>query len=158
MENLFSQRLKELRQKLGLSQQAFADRLGLSTKTIVRYEQGQSNPTEKTLRLIEQTFNVNPEWLRHGKGEMFKEKKGIPEADALSELFKAMEKLEGKVPRAIKRALMWAYQQKDMEGFAGIIADYLHDIAEEAKAGTLKIQGNVAIGNSNIQVYKEEEK
>ena len=66
------ERIKMLRQHLGLSQQAFADKLGVSAKTIVRYETGQSSPTEKTLRLIEQTFSVNPEWLRHGKGEMFK--------------------------------------------------------------------------------------
>ena len=88
---------------------------------------------------------------------MFLEKKPEP-SDALSELFTAMEKLEGKVPRAVKRALMRAFEMKDIEGFAGIMADYLRDIAEEAKAGTLKIQGNVAVGNSNVQVYEEGEK
>ena len=152
------ERIKMLRQHLGLSQQAFADKLGVSAKTIVRYETGQSSPTEKTLRLIEQTFSVNPSWLREGKGEMFKPKPQEVQLDALAELFKAMERLEGRVPRAVKRAIIRAVETKDIEGIIQIIADYLHDVAEEAKAGTLKIQGNVAIGDSNIQVYKGDKK
>jgi hypothetical protein len=31
---------------------------------------------------------------------------------------------------------MRAFETKDIEGFAGIMADYLRDIPEEAKAGT----------------------
>ena len=117
MENQFSQRLKELRQKLGLSQQAFAGKLGISAKTIVRYEQGQSKPTEKTLRLIEQTFNVNPEWLRHGKGEMFLPKKEVVRPEELREellieltaekiVNSILEKRDIKLPPAKKRKLV----------------------------------------------------
>ena len=74
MESLIGQRIKVLREHLGLSQEEFATKIGLSRKMLSRYEQGKNVPTEKTLRLIEQTFSVNPEWLRHGKGEMFKPK------------------------------------------------------------------------------------
>jgi transcriptional regulator with XRE-family HTH domain len=152
-----AKRLKELRKRLGLTQEEFGKKLGLKKSNVSDIERGKVRPKDSLLRLIEQTFSVNPEWLRHGRGEMFLEKKPEP-SDALSELFTAMEKLEGKVPRAVKRALMRAFETKDIEGFAGIMADYLRDIAEEAKAGTLKIQGNVAIGDSNVQVYKEGEK
>lgn len=151
-------RIKELRKIKGLSQSKMAEMLGVSLKTYQRYEQDGYKVPERVLRQIEATFSVNPEWLRHGKGEMFKPKPQVAQIDALTELFKAMEILGGRVPRAVKRAIIRAFETKDIEGFALIMADYLHDIAEEAKAGTLNIQGNVAIGDSNVQVYKGDKK
>jgi len=67
-------RIRELRQALGLSQTEFAERLGKTRRTIQHWESGNITPPDNVLRLIEQTFSVNPEWLRHGKGEMFKPK------------------------------------------------------------------------------------
>jgi transcriptional regulator with XRE-family HTH domain len=105
------ERLKLLRQHLNLSQQAFADKLGISSKTIVRYETGQSYPTEKTLRLIEQTFSVNPEWLRHGRGEMFLPKNkeaGIDPFEAAAEavIDIIIRKKDIKIPPDKKRKLV----------------------------------------------------
>ena len=40
MENTFSQRLKALRQRRGLTQQELADRLGVSNKSVSRWESG----------------------------------------------------------------------------------------------------------------------
>jgi transcriptional regulator with XRE-family HTH domain len=70
-------RLKELRRTLGLTQKEFAEHIGRTLRAIQRYESGQRSPDETTLRLIEQTFSVNPEWLRHGKGEMFTKPKTV---------------------------------------------------------------------------------
>jgi transcriptional regulator with XRE-family HTH domain len=66
-----NQRLKELRKHLGLSQSKMAERLGVSLKTYQRYEQDGYDIPDRALRQIEATFSVNPEWLRHGRGEMF---------------------------------------------------------------------------------------
>jgi len=74
MENEIGKRIKRLRGVLGLTQKEFAEKLGRTTRAIQRYESGQRSPDETTLRLIEQTFSVNPEWLREGRGEMFKPK------------------------------------------------------------------------------------
>ncbi|MEO2082925.1 MAG: S24 family peptidase [Desulfurobacteriaceae bacterium] len=74
MSSTIGQRIKELRKKLGLSQEEFGKKLGVTLRTIARYERGETNIPDRTLRQIEQTFNVNPEWLRHGKGEMFRPK------------------------------------------------------------------------------------
>lgn len=38
------ERLKELRKELRLTQQAFADRLGVKRNTVATYETGKSNP------------------------------------------------------------------------------------------------------------------
>ena len=65
------ERIKELRKILGLTQQKFADRLGLKRQTIAAYEIGNIEPSESTLLLICKEFSVNKEWLITGKGETF---------------------------------------------------------------------------------------
>ncbi|ADU96022.1 transcriptional regulator, XRE family [Thermovibrio ammonificans HB-1] len=69
-----NERLRKLREHLGLSQSKMAKELGVSLKTYQRYEQVGYDIPERALRQIEATFNVNPEWLRQGKGEMFRPK------------------------------------------------------------------------------------
>ena len=64
-------RVKELRLSLSLTQQEFADRLGIKRNTIAKYETGLNNPTDSVVALICKTWNVNLEWLKEGKGEMY---------------------------------------------------------------------------------------
>ncbi len=64
------ERIKELRKKMNLTQQKFADRLGLKRQTIAAYEIGNIEPSDSTLLLICREFNVNESWLRNGEGEM----------------------------------------------------------------------------------------
>jgi len=66
-------RLKELRKALGLSQREFGEKIGRTLRAIQNYEAEQRVPDETTLKLIEILFNVNPEWLRKGKGPMFRD-------------------------------------------------------------------------------------
>ncbi len=63
-------RIKELRKNLGLTQQKFADRLGLKRQTIAAYEIGNIEPSDSTILLICKEFDINEEWLRTGVGEM----------------------------------------------------------------------------------------
>lgn len=65
------ERLKEIRKTLGLTQQEFADELGISRNNIASYETGKSNPGDSVILLICRTFNVNENYLRKGEGEMF---------------------------------------------------------------------------------------
>ena len=68
---MIDKRLKELRKELGLTQQEFADRLGIKRNTIATYEAGKSKPSDSAAVLICNTFNVSMDWLRNGTGEMF---------------------------------------------------------------------------------------
>jgi len=68
-------RIKELREYLGLSQKEFAEALGIHPLSVSRYELGKSNPSPSILKLIEDKFSVNPEWLKKGKGNPFKRQK-----------------------------------------------------------------------------------
>lgn len=65
------ERLRLLRKSLRLTQQQFAERIGVKRNTIAQYEMGRNEPIESVLISICREFNVNETWLRIGKGEMF---------------------------------------------------------------------------------------
>lgn len=64
-------RLKTLRDALNMTQQEFADRLGIKRGTISNYELGRNDPIDAVVSLICREFKVNEQWLRTGCGEMF---------------------------------------------------------------------------------------
>ena len=64
-------RIKELRDALNLTQQEFADRIGVKRSTIAKYEGGWNVPLDAVISLICREFNVSERWLRTGEGEMF---------------------------------------------------------------------------------------
>lgn len=64
-------RIKEVRKKAGLTQQEFADRLGISRSNIGNYESGSRAPIDAAIKLICSKFAVNETWLRTGEGEPY---------------------------------------------------------------------------------------
>lgn len=69
-----NERIKELRKELGLTQQKFANSIGVKQNTVAQYEIGRNPPTDTVVALICREFDVNEEWLRTGAGPMFREK------------------------------------------------------------------------------------
>lgn len=68
-----NERIKELRKKLELSQEAFAERIGLKGSAVSHLESGRRNITNQVITAICREFGVSEEWLRNGTGEMFLE-------------------------------------------------------------------------------------
>lgn len=66
-----NERIKKLRKVLGLTQQEFADKIGMKRNTIANYETDRNEPSNSVISLICKTFNVSEDWLRKGEGEMF---------------------------------------------------------------------------------------
>lgn len=64
-------RIKKIRKELDLTQQEFADRLGIKRNSVAKYETGENSPSAASISLICREFNVNEHWLRDGTGEMF---------------------------------------------------------------------------------------
>lgn len=64
-------RIKKIRKDAGLTQEKFADRLGLKRNTIATYETGKSEPMDNIIISMCREFNVNEEWLRTGNGEVY---------------------------------------------------------------------------------------
>lgn len=68
-----NERILELRKTLGLTQTDFGAKIGLKQAIIGQMENGGRNLTDRTASLICEKYNVNEQWLRTGKGEMFKQ-------------------------------------------------------------------------------------
>ena len=70
--NAIGDRIKEVRKIKGLTQQRFADELGLKRNTVGGYEIGTVTPSDRTIADISQKFDINESWLRTGEGEMMR--------------------------------------------------------------------------------------
>ena len=66
-----NERLKKLRKALDLTQQEFADRIGVKRNSFANYETGRNTPIDAIIISICKEFNVNVNWLRTGEGDMF---------------------------------------------------------------------------------------
>lgn len=64
-------RIKKVRTAIGLSQQEFADRIGIKRGAVANYEVGRNEPIDAVISLICREFNVSERWLRTGEGDMF---------------------------------------------------------------------------------------
>ena len=65
------ERILAVRKALKLNQKEFAEQLGMNRTTLSMIEVGDNVLTEKNIKLICMIYNVNENWLRTGKGEMF---------------------------------------------------------------------------------------
>lgn len=66
-------RIKDVRKALKLTQDEFAEKLGLTRGAITNIELHKTEPKPLLINLICTTYNVNETWLRTGEGEMFAE-------------------------------------------------------------------------------------
>lgn len=93
------ERLRDLRRSLNLTQQEFAERIGIKRNTVANYESGRNVPTDSVLSLICREFGVSPEWLKTGAGEMF-----VPEGneiDALADKYHLSEAIKVFIERLV---------------------------------------------------------
>ena len=74
-----NKRIIKLRKSLNLSQKEFAEKIGLKQGTLSDLETGKAKIVDRVFILICSQFNVNKEWLRFGKGEMFQKDKKLTE-------------------------------------------------------------------------------
>jgi transcriptional regulator with XRE-family HTH domain len=69
-----SQRIKLLREALGISQREFSKLLSLSAGYISGVEIDSRPVNDRLIKQIVSEFGVNEEWLLSGKGQMFSKK------------------------------------------------------------------------------------
>lgn len=117
-------RIKKLRKALDLTQQTFADRLGIKQNTIAKYETGRGTPTRAVVSLICREFNVNEEWLRTGNGEMF-----VPAPSGSLEALAREYSLSNGVYLLIRRFL--ELKPEVQESFVDFAVKYAGDLAAE---------------------------
>ncbi|MDR2588263.1 MAG: helix-turn-helix domain-containing protein [Spirochaetales bacterium] len=84
--------MKALRLALGVSQTDFSKRLFTSKGFYGDMENGKKNINERYIHIIATQFNVNKEWIKTGKGEMFH---GKPPDVRLEKLIEIYNELDG---------------------------------------------------------------
>jgi len=68
----FGERLKKVREALGLDQKAFGKTMGIAGRdTISRWERGLGSPSANKLTIMRQKYRINIDWLISGEGEPF---------------------------------------------------------------------------------------
>jgi transcriptional regulator with XRE-family HTH domain len=71
-----NQRVKLLRKELKLTQNEFAKMISVSQTLINYIEQDKRVVNDRLIRLICDSFDVNPQWLKTGEGERYNSEKG----------------------------------------------------------------------------------
>ena len=76
-------RLKLIRKTLGMTQEQLAQRLGVGKTALSMIETGKARLSNRNKNFLVQEFNVSPEWLETGEGEMFNADPAVVKAFAL---------------------------------------------------------------------------
>ena len=114
-------RIKEIRKKKGLSQQKFADELGIARGNIAAYEVGKNAPSDAVISLICTKFNINRGWLLTGNGEMYQ----YADTDDYSEISTLIGEKDPKAKQAIidywklsedDKNLFWQFVDRFLKG------------------------------------------
>lgn len=130
MENI-NQRFAELRKACKKNQVSFGKVLGLSRSGITDIESGRRNVTEKHLVMLSNwdEYNVNIDWLRTGKGEMFLQ----TETDALEMIRKEYHLTDAQF-RFVSKFLRLPESEKD------IIFNFLESVFADNETFGEKVQ------------------
>ncbi len=80
------ERIRQIMNAMGLSQQEFAQRLGISTASISSIFNGRTNPTNNHVMAIHRVFpQIRIEWLMFGEGDMYQSDTAAPDGDTSAE-------------------------------------------------------------------------
>nr|DAG74495.1 MAG TPA: helix-turn-helix domain protein [Caudoviricetes sp.] len=117
-----NERIRELREFLGKSQEDFAQSLELSRNYISLVENGQRNMSSHTIKVLCTLYDVNENWLRTGEGMMFVEK---TEDEEISEMLADIQ-LSGS--SSFKHRLAVALARLDDDGWKWL-EEFVNSIA-----------------------------
>lgn len=68
--SILGERIKWVREYYNRSQADFSEILGIDQSYLSYIENGKKKPSDKIIRKLIADYNVNPEWLRAGTGDM----------------------------------------------------------------------------------------
>ena len=117
-----NERIKAIRKAKGLTQQEFADQLGIKRGAVANYELGRNNPIDAVVSLICRVFNVNERYLRYGEEPMFV----IPAAGEFEALARRYPQMTEESRIFIEKliSLPSADQDKVMSFLRSVVADF----------------------------------
>jgi transcriptional regulator with XRE-family HTH domain len=90
--NKINQRIKQVRSVLQISQIEFSKKIFIGQSSLGEIETGTRNVNDRIIQLICSQFNVNKDWLKNGKGNMFDIEKPDIKLEHLIEIYKQLDK------------------------------------------------------------------
>ena len=145
-----NERLKDLRKRLGLTQQEFAERLGIKRNAVTNYEVGRNAPADMVVSLICREFNVSEAWLRTGEGEPFIKK------SRNAEIYEYVDRIQG-VNDAFKSRFASALATLEEEDW-NIILSIINDIKSRSMTEKVQAQKVPSSAPSAVSDLSPEEK
>ncbi len=72
-------RIRESRENKGLDQSRLSDELGVTTRTLQRWEKGEQIPDAVSVLRIAESTDVQPQWILNGEGDIYNKKVSVSE-------------------------------------------------------------------------------
>lgn len=115
MTTTVGERVKEVREELGLKPSAFAKGLGISQPTLWDIENGQTKkPSAETMQRMRERYGVNPDYIMRAKGP----------------------KLLDDIERKLKAETLWSMIGELDEGEQEMVEDVVKGIIRRKKASS----------------------
>lgn len=121
-------RIKQLRKSLNLSQTDFGKKLGVSRDVINNLDRSVVDPKPLILEHICSVYNVNPDWLMYGTGEMFLER------DSGDEIAEFLSSLLDDDDTSIRKRFILALSKFDGDDWA-TVEKFLDSFTQNEKDG-----------------------
>lgn len=109
-----NERIKEIRNYFGVTQQEFAKRIKVKRNTVATYEMGRSIPSDAAIALICKEYGIREIWLRTGVGEMLERD---PKETEISNLLADIQKSD---ENDFKSRLISALARLDAKGWESL--------------------------------------
>lgn len=121
------ERIKDVRNSLGLTLEKFGEKLGVTKTAISRIEKGERSLTEQMTKSICREFSVDYMWLTTGEGEMF--------VESDDDFFERIDRImagENESRKNMIKTLLYA-SDADIESFDRLVDYYISLRADNKK-------------------------
>lgn len=121
------ERIKDVRNSLGLTLEKFGEKLGVTKTAISRIEKGERSLTEQMTKSICREFSVDYMWLITGEGEMF--------VESDDDFFERIDRImagENESRKNMIKTLLYA-SDADIEAFDRLVDYYISLRADNKK-------------------------
>ena len=121
------ERIKDVRNSLGLTLEKFGEKLGVTKTAISRIEKGERRLTEQMTKSICREFSVDYMWLTTGEGEMF--------VESDDDFFERIDRImagENESRKNMIKTLLYA-SDADIEAFDRLVDYYISLRADNKK-------------------------
>lgn len=125
------ERIKDVRNSLGLTLEKFGEKLGVTKTAISRLEKGERSLTEQMTKSICREFSVDYMWLTTGEGEMF--------VESDDDFFERIDRImagENESRKNMIKTLLYA-SDADIEAFDRLVDYYISLRADNKKTDSL---------------------